>query len=62
MLKSPAASLSGISIQAGNGHSIVLPTINDALFVNKTRITVTDVMGVNSVMHAVESVLLPPVH
>lgn len=57
-----AASLSGVPIQSGNGSYIILSAKKDSLFVNDTRIAITDIVGVNGVLHVIDSVLLPPVH
>jgi uncharacterized surface protein with fasciclin (FAS1) repeats len=54
-----AASLVGISIEAGNGERLVITQRDGALFVNDSKIIATDIRGVNGIIHVIDTVLIP---
>ena len=57
-----ALGLVGTEIHTANGDSIMLDQRNQSLFVNGSRITVTDVRAVNGIIHVIDAVLVPPTH
>jgi len=54
------AQILGVSIQTGNGSDIVIEERNGELFVNDSKIIITDVQAVNGIIHVIDTVLLPP--
>ncbi len=54
-----AVELIGLDITAGNGGTLVLTSRDDGLYINDSRITVTDIRAVNGVIHVIDAVLIP---
>ena len=57
-----AMGLVGVEVTAGNGGTLMLSHRDDGLYINDSRITVTDVEAVNGIIHVIDAVLLPPKH
>lgn len=54
-----AIGLVGIDIVAGNGASLQLSQRSDGLYIQNSRISVTDIMAINGVIHVIDAVLIP---
>jgi uncharacterized surface protein with fasciclin (FAS1) repeats len=54
-----AASLVGVSIEAGNGDRLLISERNGSLFVNDSKIITTDIRGSNGIIHVIDAVLIP---
>ncbi len=54
-----AAGLVGIDITAGNGTTLQLSQRSDGLYVQNSRIVITDIPAVNGVIHVIDAVLIP---
>ncbi|MFK8076471.1 MAG: fasciclin domain-containing protein [Granulosicoccus sp.] len=54
-----ATGLVGIDITAGNGTTLQLSQRSDGLYVQNSRIVITDIPAVNGVIHVIDAVLIP---
>lgn len=54
-----AVGLVGIDITAGNGTTLQLSQRSDGLYVQNSRIVITDIPAVNGVIHVIDAVLIP---
>ncbi len=54
-----AVELVGLDITAGNGGTLVISSRDDGLYINDSKITVTDITAVNGVIHVIDTVLIP---
>lgn len=54
-----AVELVGIDIGTGNGSTVQLSQRSDGLYVQNSRITITDIPAVNGVIHVIDAVLIP---
>ena len=55
-----AVGRAGGKVTAANGQEFALSLNDGALYVNLSKVTVTDVMASNGVIHVIDSVLIPP--
>jgi len=55
-----AVSAAGGTVTAANGDDFALSLNGDSLFVNTSRVTVTDVIASNGIIHVIDTVLTPP--
>ncbi len=55
-----AVSTAGSTVTAANGDDFALSLSGDNLFVNSSRVTVTDVIASNGIIHVIDAVLTPP--
>ncbi len=56
-----AISLAGSTTAAANGDSLALSLIEGKLFINTSEVVATDVAASNGIIHAIDTVLIPPV-
>ena len=54
-----AAGLVGVEISAGNGSTLILSQRDDGLYIQDSRITVTDIQALNGVIHVIDAVMIP---
>lgn len=56
------ASLLGQSVHAANGGALVFSAQGDDIFVQHSKLLVTDVQASNGIIHVIDAVMIPPVH
>ncbi|MFT5894495.1 MAG: transforming growth factor-beta-induced protein [bacterium] len=54
-----ATELVGIDIGAGNGTTLQLSLRSDGLYIQESRISITDIPAVNGIIHVIDAVLIP---
>jgi len=55
-----AISLTGSTVTTANGDNIALSLNGDDLFINMSKVTVTDIVTSNGIIHVIDTVLTPP--
>lgn len=55
-----AISLAGTMVTTANGASVSLELREGELFINDSKVTITDVQASNGIIHVIDAVLLPP--
>ncbi len=55
-----AISLAPGTVEMANGDEVALRLEGDALFINNSRVTITDIEASNGVIHVIDAVLIPP--
>lgn len=55
-----AIGLSGQSVETANGQNVEIALRDQALFINDSQVILTDVRASNGIIHAIDTVLMPP--
>lgn len=55
-----AISLAGSMVEMANGDNVAVSIDDGKLFINMSEVIVTDVQSSNGIIHAIDSVLIPP--
>jgi len=55
-----AIGLAGESVETANGQSVKVSLRGKRLFINKSEVVVADVLASNGIIHAIDTVLMPP--
>lgn len=55
-----AISLAGSQVATVNGESVAISVDNDRLLINQSEVVVPDIKASNGIIHAIDTVLLPP--
>ena len=56
-----AISLAGQQVDAVTGEALAISLQGDALFINDSEVVITDIVASNGIIHAIDTVLTPPV-
>ena len=55
-----ATGLAGQSVETANGQSVNISVRGSDLFINDSKVVVADVLATNGIIHAIDTVLMPP--